>query len=72
MSFVADNYAGLSPETVLAMATINGAEALGRPDLGSVEPGQAARLIYIELTANSAPTVASQLVTGEYNEVRWL
>ena len=29
MSFVASNFQGIPPETILAMGTINGAEALG-------------------------------------------
>jgi cytosine/adenosine deaminase-related metal-dependent hydrolase len=72
MAFVADHYRGLAPDTILAMATTFGATALGRPELGSVKPGRAARLIYVDMTADSAYSAASKLVTGDFKEVRWL
>ncbi len=72
MAFVAGHYQGLAPETILAMATTYGSAALGRPELGSVQPGQVARLIYIDMIADSASSAASKLVTGDFKEVRWL
>ena len=34
---------GLSPEALVRMLTVNGAAALGRGDLGTLEPGRPAR-----------------------------
>jgi cytosine/adenosine deaminase-related metal-dependent hydrolase len=72
MRFVAGRYPMLSPDTVLAMATVNGARALGRPDLGTISPGQTARLIYVELEATTASQAAERLVSGPVGEVRWV
>ena len=43
MAFITEQYADLAPDTLLAFATINGAKALARTDLGTVEPGRRAR-----------------------------
>jgi len=40
----------LSDETVLDMATVNGAKALGRPDTGSLEVGKKADIIALDMT----------------------
>ncbi|HVO84707.1 MAG TPA: amidohydrolase family protein, partial [Syntrophobacteria bacterium] len=64
MRFVAGRYPMLSPDTILAMATVNGARALGRPDLGTVSPGQTARLIYVDLEAATGAQAAERLVSG--------
>ena len=72
MAFVADNYPGLRPETILAVASRNGAKALRRSDLGTIRPGQTARLIFIELEADSAEGAAQQLVSSRPTGVEWL
>lgn len=72
MAFVADNYPGLRPEVILGMASINGAKALTRSDLGSTKPGQTARLIFVELEADSAERAAQQLVSSRPTGVEWL
>ena len=72
MAFVADNYPGLRPEMILGMASINGAMALRRSDLGTIKPGQTARLIFVELEADSAEEAAQQLVSSRPTGVEWL
>jgi cytosine/adenosine deaminase-related metal-dependent hydrolase len=72
MAFVADNYPGLRPEVILGMASINGAKALKRSDLGVIKPGQTAQLIFVELEADSAEGAAQQLVSSRPTGVEWL
>jgi cytosine/adenosine deaminase-related metal-dependent hydrolase len=72
MAFVADNYPGLRPEVILGMASIIGAKALKRSDLGAIKPGQSARLIFAELEADSAEGAAQQLVSSRPIGVEWL
>jgi len=72
MRFVAGRYPTLSSDAILAMATVNGARALGRPDLGTVSPGQTARLIYVDLEAATGAQAAERLVSGPVGEVTWV
>lgn len=72
MAFVAENYSDVRPECILSMASTNGAEALGRPDLGSIRPGNQARLVYVDLTANSPQKGASALVCNQERRVEWI
>jgi len=72
MRFVAGRYSMLSPDTILAMATVNGARVLGRPDLGIISPGQTARLIYVDLEAANVTQAAERLVSGSVGEVTWV
>lgn len=72
MAFICEQYADLAPDTMLAFATINGAKALARPDLGIVEPGRRARLIYADIEATSRKAAALQLVAGRPQQVHWL
>ena len=72
MAFVADNYPGLRPEVILGMASISGAMALRRSDLGTIKPGQTPRLIFVELEADSAEEAAQQLVSSRPTGVEWL
>jgi cytosine/adenosine deaminase-related metal-dependent hydrolase len=72
MRFVAGRYPTLSSDAILAMATVNGARALGRPDLGTISPGQTARLIYVDLEAASVTQAAERLVSGLVGEVTWV
>jgi cytosine/adenosine deaminase-related metal-dependent hydrolase len=42
--------AGLTAENVLGIATVGGAQVLGRDDIGSLEPGKAADFIAFDLS----------------------
>jgi cytosine/adenosine deaminase-related metal-dependent hydrolase len=72
MAFVAENYMDLSPETILAMAGAYGGKALGRPDAGRIKVGDRARLIYVDVDADSAEEAALQLVATKPERVDWL
>jgi cytosine/adenosine deaminase-related metal-dependent hydrolase len=72
MRFVAQRYQAIRPDMVLAMGTANGARALGRGDLGRIEPGATARLIYVEMEARTAAEAAERLVHLPPVRVEWL
>jgi aminodeoxyfutalosine deaminase len=72
IAFVAERYPDLSPQTILGLATTHAARAVGRTDLGSVRIGQKARLIYVDMVADSSDTAAFNLVTGRFGRVEWL
>jgi len=72
MAFVADNYPSLRPQIILSAASRNGAKALRRSDLGTIKPGQTARLIFVELEADSPERAAQQLVSSRPTGVEWL
>jgi aminodeoxyfutalosine deaminase len=72
MAFLAKAFPEIRPETILGMATCFGSDALGRPDLGRIQIGNKARLIYVNLDADSAEHAASQLVVNKPGQVDWL
>jgi cytosine/adenosine deaminase-related metal-dependent hydrolase len=72
MFFVFQRYPDLRPEAILALATTHAAKAVARPDLGSLRVGQKARLIYVDLVANSADMAALNLVSGRFGRMEWL
>ena len=52
----------LTPETVLEMATINGAKAIGRKDLGALETGKKADFILVDVNKLPLHNLISNLV----------
>ena len=52
----------LGPESVLEMATINGAKAIGRDDLGSLVPGKKADFVLIDVNKITLHNLISNLV----------
>lgn len=72
MGFIAERHPEIRPQTILAMVTVNGATALGRPDWGTIEPGKRARLIYVDLEAKSAEAAAHLLVWDGPDRVEWI
>ncbi len=72
MAFTAAHYPGLSPETILAMATVNAAEAVGCPGLGRLQPGRTGGMIHVALEANRPEAAAAALVAGRPEKVTWL
>ena len=63
MAFCARAYADVAPEIILAMATRNGAAALGLGDhFGSLLPGSTAGFLYLDLTAATDAALLEQIV----------
>lgn len=70
MQFAAWNYPDLKPSEILAMATVNGATALDRADLGVLEKGRRARMIYVELDGSKPSQLEEQLVNEPWRLVK--
>lgn len=62
MRFTARKYPDLTPREILQMATANGAMALWRRDLGLLEKGLSAKMIYVELGASDPGGAEESLV----------
>lgn len=69
MGFVAEQFPGLSPDTILAMVTLWGARALHLPGRGTLIPGSRAGLIFVGLEARNPSEAALRLVYGEFDRV---
>lgn len=66
MAFVRKKYPGLSPEKVLAMATENGAWALGLESVcGSLEKNKPAQFLYADFPASTASSLIESLTCNE-------
>lgn len=72
MAFVGERYPELSPQTILSLATVHAARAVGREDLGRIRIGHQARLLYVDLVADSASSAAANLIFGRIGRVEWL
>jgi aminodeoxyfutalosine deaminase len=63
MACLAENCSFLSPREILAMATVNGAAALGVEDLhGTLAPGKTARFLKIPLKASNKKQLLEKLI----------
>jgi aminodeoxyfutalosine deaminase len=65
MRFIHGRYPGLSPDVILGFGTINGARALGCPDMGSLRPGNRSAMIHVDLDVNNPKQAAEALVSVE-------
>ena len=72
MSFIAANYPGLRPETIISLATTNVAHALSLRELGSLKPGQLGLMIYVDTDATTGRKAAEKLVSRNELQVKWL
>ena len=72
MGFIAEHYPGLRPDTILALATVNGAKALGQSERGVLKPGNSARMIYVDVQAKRPEQAAEALVSGDNLQVRFV
>ena len=72
MGFIAKHYPGVHPDTILALATVNGATALGQPERGVLRPGNRVQMIYVDAQAKRPGQVAEALVSGENLQVQFV
>lgn len=63
MAFTARAFPEISPETVIAMSTVNGAAALGMSDYsGSLMPGKAAAFSYISIENGLSSNILERII----------
>ncbi len=68
MAWISQNYPMLSPEQILSMATINGADALCLgADYGRLAPGYRFSAAYVPLKAASPKTLSEGIVNNAFN-----
>ena len=65
MRFIRDHYPGLAPDTLLGFGTVNGAGALGYPNMGALRPGNQNSMIYVDLEAMSPKRASETLVAAK-------
>lgn len=65
MRFIHDRYPGLSPDVILGFGTLNGARAMGCPDMGSLRPGNRSAMIHVALKVNNPKQAAEALVSTD-------
>ena len=68
MKFLSQSFSGISAKDVIAMATINGAAALGFKDqFGRLTPGRMAKMIYLPVNADSENSIRESVVAGDFS-----
>ncbi|MBC8208682.1 MAG: amidohydrolase family protein [Desulfobulbaceae bacterium] len=78
VQFIREDHPEIPPETVLAMATLGGARALGRAnDYGSLVPGKKAQLLHVVSSAlceasNSVELLDVLTTAGRPQDIDWL
>jgi cytosine/adenosine deaminase-related metal-dependent hydrolase len=78
MRILREDHPGVSPARILAMATLGGAQALGRArDFGTLSPGKMARLLNVRSPALQGAEDAEQLLDiltsgGQPEKLRWM
>jgi cytosine/adenosine deaminase-related metal-dependent hydrolase len=69
VQFLLTNRHDLAPRDVVRMATLNGADALGRRDLGRIEVGCPAAMGVVQTDATNAEDVLESFVQSEYRVI---
>ncbi|MDI6686942.1 MAG: amidohydrolase family protein [Desulfobacterales bacterium] len=66
MAFITNAFPLVPPSKILAMATINGAKALGVADrFGTLDPGKRDRFIYVPINVRDKPSLLETIVNNE-------
>ena len=67
MAFISESFPSLNSGDIISMATVNGAKALGMgEELGTLEPGKRAALLYLPVNASSADMLIRSLTAGSF------
>jgi cytosine/adenosine deaminase-related metal-dependent hydrolase len=67
MSFLWKGLPSMRPEDILAMGTINGAQALGMSvHFGTLDPGKAAAVLFVHADGHHAADVVAAVVGGQF------
>ncbi|MDA3832429.1 MAG: amidohydrolase family protein [Spirochaetales bacterium] len=68
-AFISNTFPLIPPSEILAMATINGAEALGVADrFGTLDPGKCSQLIYVPVNQSNKSSLLEAIVTADFKE----
>jgi len=69
MAFISNAFPSILPAEILAMATVNGARALGFEDMfGSLTPGKRAAFVYAPVDVSSKSELMKALVNADFKE----
>lgn len=68
MAFFTQSFPEIAPVDIIAMATVNGASALGFENrFGQLTPGYFAKMIYLPFRANTPGRICESIVTADFN-----
>ena len=70
VKFLLNHRPDIAPEQVLRMATMYGADAMGRPDLGRIEPGCRPGLGMVKSQATTIADLIGDLAVGSYQRTK--
>ena len=69
MAFVSKSFPSIPPAEILAMATVNGARALGFGEMfGSLTPGKRAAFVYVPVNVSSKSELLHALVNADFEK----
>jgi len=68
MKFLSESFAEISPKDIVAMATVNGASALGFNDqFGRLTPGKTAKMIFLPVNASNPESVLESIIASDFS-----
>lgn len=68
MKFLSQSFADISPKDIIAMATINGASALGfENQFGRLTPERMAKMIFLPIRADNTNKIMEAIVTDDFS-----
>jgi cytosine/adenosine deaminase-related metal-dependent hydrolase len=72
-AFTLDNHPLIDPQRVIEMITVNPARALGRADLGRIEPGAGARIVAVSIPSEvgESDLYEALIQSGKEGALKW-
>jgi len=68
IKFLTRSFSEIAPSSFIAMATINGAAALGlEKHFGTLTPGKISKMIYLPVKGNSTNTILESIVSADFS-----